>query len=324
MSEKIRENFEEEPKKEQIQETKSQPRVEMPESFIEPEGKSGKWNEVVEDKELGVSYREKVITLPKHRQEETDINHIIRREVLTYPRNFYTSEDQSDSGIAYYSGEEKFDDVYRFLTNERFPSPDVWVHIFSGGEKDPKSYVSEFKKERLYFQEVIFTHIGHEALNTFERTEEGIKRQDPHYLYDKHGNPKQIPKNQLALSKLWLQVGEMYFRKHYNTPVFVFSNKNEIFNQYVDTVLANPEAMEMIYNATRNPDPSFRKFVKHNLDNLQSFRKGNSVDSPVQWIQCVRHPDIKPLRWCHSELALVPTKRNLNVLFFKSGGEDKK
>ena len=40
-------------------------------------GKSGKWGEVVEDKDLGISYREKVIELPKHRQEETEIKAIV-------------------------------------------------------------------------------------------------------------------------------------------------------------------------------------------------------------------------------------------------------
>jgi len=32
----------------------------------------------------------------------------------------------------------------------------------------------------------------------------------------------------------------------------------------------------------------------------------------------------KPLRWCHAELALVPAKRGLNVLFFETGDDEKK
>ena len=61
--------MEQEPKTE----IEPQPEVKMPDGFIEPEGKSGRWSEVVEDKDLGVLYREKVIELPKERREETGI-----------------------------------------------------------------------------------------------------------------------------------------------------------------------------------------------------------------------------------------------------------
>jgi len=30
------------------------------------------------------------------------------------------------------------------------------------------------------------------------------------------------------------------------------------------------------------------------------------------------------LRWCNAEVALIPTKKGLNVLFFETGDEDKK
>lgn len=32
----------------------------------------------------------------------------------------------------------------------------------------------------------------------------------------------------------------------------------------------------------------------------------------------VRHPDIKPFRWCHADCAIFPTKKGLNILFFET------
>lgn len=78
---------EDQPEIEQIPELENQPQAEMPEDFEDPEGKKSKWKEVVgeveiEGKKVEVKYREKVIELPKHRQEETGIQRIRRRELL--------------------------------------------------------------------------------------------------------------------------------------------------------------------------------------------------------------------------------------------------
>jgi len=61
----------------------------MPEDFVDPEGESNKWSEAVENKELGISYCEKVIVLPKRRQEETGIRQIRKRKFI-FSRNSFS------------------------------------------------------------------------------------------------------------------------------------------------------------------------------------------------------------------------------------------
>ena len=89
--------------------------AETPEDFEEPEGKSGKWGEPVkgevevEGKKVEVSYREKVIELPKHRQEETGIKRIRRRELLLpFPDGLFISHN-NDEHSASCSSDKKFD-----------------------------------------------------------------------------------------------------------------------------------------------------------------------------------------------------------------------
>lgn len=53
-------------------------------------------------------------------------------------------------------------------------------------------------------------------------------------------------------------------------------------------------------------------FIRKLLDGIQIITKDGYRQIPV-----IQHPDIPPLRWCHAEMALVPTKRSLNVLFFE-------
>ena len=84
-------------------ETGEQPQAEMPENFVEPEGKSGRWGKPVkgeveiEGKKVEVSYREKVIELPKHRQEATGIKRIRRRELLPpFPEGLFISNHEKN------------------------------------------------------------------------------------------------------------------------------------------------------------------------------------------------------------------------------------
>lgn len=76
MNEKL--NHENAPQIDQISEVELRAEVEMSEDFDDPEGEAGKWGTVkgeveIEGKKVEVSYREKIIDLPKHRQEETGI-----------------------------------------------------------------------------------------------------------------------------------------------------------------------------------------------------------------------------------------------------------
>jgi len=98
------------------------------------------------------------------------------------------------------------------------------------------------------------------------------------------------------------------------TPIFIFSNKNETLIKYINSIIENPEIHTMLELSGG----------KSSIEKLKILRDGKPMRKRTEpTLPCVRHPDVKPLRWCHAELALVPTKRSLNVLFFETGDEDK-
>jgi len=299
-------------------EIEAQPQIEMPEDLVEPEGKSGKWKTVkgeveVEGKKVEVSYREKVIELPKHRQEETGIKRIRRRELLPpFPEGLYISEEKRrsqflDDQWEYYSSSfkygnrggddphkrytentqklkdnkqvpvyvhnKKFDDFYRFLTDDKYPADNIFCHnldyrimgpnLGPGNLPDKERLNMElFKKEGLYFQEI--------------------------YPVDNNAGKYISTYGQ----GLWLQ-GRTMYSKLYATPVFIFSQKNKRFVEY-------------LYSVGVNAREAFR---------LLSPSSENELVIPIE------KSSQNKLRWCHAELALVPTKRSLNVLFFETGDE---
>ena len=147
----------------------SEVQTEMPEGFVEPKEKSGKWKIVkrgveIEGKKVEVSYREKVIELPKHRQEETGINRIRRREVIDLPEFFGKGFPYASIDKAYASGDFAEEDYYkcldyiRFLTDGRFPSNYTWSHVFLGDHGLRTNFaeksIENFRREGLYFQQI--------------------------------------------------------------------------------------------------------------------------------------------------------------------------
>lgn len=248
--------------------------AEMPEDFEDPEGKSGKWKIVkgeveVEGKKVEVSYREKVIELPKHRQGETGIKRIRRRELLPpFPEGLYISP-YSERFFPSYSTEKKYDDFYGFLTNGGYPKHGTLVHILDyalNGQKGSREIknVQQFIKEGMYFQKISAEGGKHFRTDT----NEGI-----------HCNT------------------ERAFIDSFTTPIFVFGDKNKIYNEYMSGI-----------PSWRQPDTS-----KDNIEEILYVHEK----------KLIRGTPIEPLRWCHAECALVPTKRSLNVLFFETGDEDK-
>lgn len=266
--------------------------MEMPDDLVEPEGKSGKWSEVVENKELGVRYREKVIELPKHRQQETGIKRIRRRELLPpFPEglcgrdkngNFYAETGERKLGSHYGERSERIDKIYNFLTDEAYPSNRTINHKFYWYEDEKSeqqnSELKKFVDEGLYFQEI----------------------------------PTRENETVLYCSPKWT-----FAFATYTTPIFIFWNRNQNFNDYLDSLFDNSK---------------FRFYDKE----LRKLRSGEPVrekiiaPTPSEEVRMpiVHDPAIKPLRWCHAECALVPTKRSLNVLFFetdeKRGAEEEK
>jgi len=190
----------------------------MPADFVEPEGKKSKWGETVENKDLGVSYREKVIELPKYRQEETGIKRIKRREVLTFPEDFFEPSKEIDKRYypPNYKFSSEFDDVYKLLTDNIYLSPDTLAHILNlrigagnlawnltGAKRDYED-IKKFKNEGMYFQEINPLSSGHKKPQLF-----------PAY-------------------------GEEPYVCSYATPVFIFGRKNKNFMNYLKAVGVSP------------------------------------------------------------------------------------
>lgn len=256
--------------------------VEMPEDFIEPEGKSGKWKtekgEVeIEGKKVEVAYREKVIELTKHRQEESGIQRIRRRELL---QPFPDGIVEEKEGEKFFSDDEKFDRTYKFLTDGGYPCEGTWVHTMN--YFDPYGIeaadIDKSKREGLYFQEI---HC----------------------------------KNKYGFSFWPTRACEL--TRGFASPVYVFGNTNSAFKEYIRSVLENPEKEWGITKKDIEPETSGE--LKHllNRDKLDHYE----INLP--YFGRFESSKNKPLRWCHAELALMPTKRSLNVLFFETGDEDK-
>ena len=103
-----------------------------------------------------------------------------------------------------------------------------------------------------------------------------------------------------------------------DTPIYVFGEINKIFTEYMNKILDNPDTNQMLDEAGFNV-LSLKKYFNQIHPSFEFFNEDKpkgGYGHPV--IPVVKHPDIKPLRWCHAELALVPTKRSLNILFFET------
>jgi hypothetical protein len=280
-------------------EQETPPEAEMPEDFVEPEGKSGKWGKPVKGEveingeKVEVSYREKVIELPEHRREETGIQRIRRRELLPpFPEGLYITQAERMAKnprlrgynmteefmnkppyLPIYSSEKKFDEFYKFLSEGEYPCPGTWVHNIDyleivNNTGRPSESIAKFKKEGLYFQKI---HNNYEFDFWTER-------------------------------KFQSQNG-------YTTPIFIFGNKNPNINEYFNSILANPKDESVSHN-------DLKDFLKRSSRGEEEIRFIGFGDS--------KKLTKNPIRWCHAECALVPTKRSLNVLFFETGDEDKK
>lgn len=333
---------------------------EMIESFVEPKGKSGKWSEIVENKNLGVSYREKVIELPESRKQEVGIDRIRRREILELPIKY-----SPEAVKKFYEKEkEKAHEVFRFITDGRFPAYQTWSHEFLGdygeamreyGVGRYRFVVNKFKKEGLYFQTIqpppmelslgTCTYFEEKEL-AFSKTEEKTEK----FLFD----------FSVMSGKLY---GDVWTKGY---PIFVFGAKNRTFVSYIHSIISNPKSIEMLQKSgweIGNPleiikpnseeyiieferyfNPEYRKKIikelqdqnvsiarggdaGHNLETLKLFTQNKLFDpSPVNhpYIPIISHPEIKPMRWCHAELAIVPTEKSLNVLFFETEEKEKK
>jgi hypothetical protein len=325
-----------------VQSTESKP-VEFSEDSdlesLESEGKSSKMK-IVENKELGVRYKETIIELPEHRQKETGINRIRRRELLPpLPNGLFTTSEESEYYLpsrensnktrqSHYNAPKELDDLYKFITDGIYPSETKKVHIFDfgllGSSMHNRDYPHEnedrMKKEGLYFQKIFLVPDEENNYDT-----DLYKINDDATLslagsYEKVKEWEKLPEEKKAgIYHLYCTEGRMW-GSEYNTPVFIFGNKNKAFVQYLNSLLNHP-----IYSQNQKYYDTRNSTIVKESETIQSIINGeaNKHASGMgrfheENIPSVKHPDIKPLRWCHADLALVPTKRSLNILFFET------
>ena len=290
---------------EPVLETENQPQLEMPEDFIDPDGESGKWGKPVkgevevEGEKVEVSYREKVIELPKHRQEETGIKRIRRRELLPpFPEGLYDTSgkyfdpkwgpkgSERPQASQIWSINRKFENFYDFLTDGEYPSDGTLVHRLEWANwYDPgRPSVKKHKKEGLYFQE--------------------IHRSRKFYV---------------SPSRAW---GDEMAGK-FNTPIFIFGNRNKMLVEYIDSILKekDKELRETPFMKKHYPNDYNVLEKLKNREEIPTFDYYHEVTTSLFGRE--EGSEEKPLRWCHAELAIIPTKRSLNVLFFETEDEKK-
>jgi hypothetical protein len=295
---------------------------------------------IVENSELGVSYKEKVITLPEHRRQETGISRIRRKEVIEVPANFRTEPDHRQGPG--YSLNREFHEIYKFLTEHRYPSFETWNHVMYADNPDFRRKGTEnFLKEGLYFQKIHYN---------FERSwdsPETVKWLNEHWP------------SRRQLYDLSVEMGGQSWEAKIDTPMFIFGNRNKAFVEYIESIFTNPAARKIMepqwdfdnpLSVVRPGSPEYNKILKEYLtmradefqkagvlltsmrSNMETkkFKNVNYLKFLIDgqpmfrygghhpYIPAIKHPDIKPLRWCHAEIAIVPTRNNLNVLFFET------
>ena len=195
------------------------------------------------------------------------------------------------------------------------------THVFRGyGEDLKEKNIQRFKEQGLYFQKIFAQEFGRPtprvALYNFDEKTKKISKRINLDLGQK------VPEDKVGVFKLYCWPKVAWHREAIETPVFIFGNRNEVFNNYIDSISGNKIKEDKI-----KPDEA-------TVNGLKILREGKDVNSEVytndgriyhengerEWdIPCIRYPGIAPIRWCHAELALVPTKKSLNILFFEIG-----
>ena len=293
---------------------------------------------IVSNSELGVTYKEKIIELPEYRQKETGIKRIKRRELIPpFPDGFFISHEEakneyigklpkswsksmieeeekrcSEINMVYFSLKKKFDKVYEFITDKKYPAPDSWVHgVLIGGVSDSARFskkrrkvLERFKRENLYFSEI--TVVPGERV---ERNTAQFYKKDSNGNFIEDNDFRERKEMQYGYFSLQCTPKRMFLNE-FATPVFVFSKSNKTFRSYIESILNHPDRDKFMLSGLNNH--------KERLEELIGMRPFDTERYDEEVIPCVKHPDIKPLRWCNAELGLVPTKKSLNVLFFES------
>ena len=320
-----------------------------------PKQEQSEAENIVSDPETGMSYRETIFNLPEHRAKETGITRIRRREVLTVPEAGIVRDESGE--IRYYRTWKNIDyeneplPFYKKLTDGKYPNPRLWNHTVNVNTESTKEKLEEHIREGIYLQKIyigdkssITTRLekdktGYFALPNVPGDTTWANRVDTPIYFFGNQNPnlveylKSILASPIALEMLkkdgWIDEpldpnlispsDPTYGEGKYHPKVYKDFRQNpkkaKIIEQFkTDNV--------HFYKDGQSQDETDE--VIYNIDTLRKFIAGVPI-----WIRdvhrkipIVQHPDIKPLRWCHAEMAIVPTKKGLNVLFFET--EDSK
>ena len=247
--------------------------------------------------------------------------------------------------------------VWEFLTDGRFPSPTVWEHQFNMAHEGeyPVPNVDEFKKQGLFFQEIcnekvkgsdfdvgsvrhetnpnyyeFYTWIGSEIpwpdrninpVFCFSGKNKNLKS----YLEDVKSCPEAV---ELLESEGW----------NFDSPHELVDPDSEEFDTIMEEHIE--ELITTLYKSKSDPEKDeirkrerkeWLEAKKAGCYAIKKFKTNKSFNSLLQFcdgkppypasekiIPVIRYSKVRPLRWCDSELAIIPTKRGLNVVFFET------
>jgi len=346
---------------------------------------------VVENRELGVSYKETIIELPEHRREETGVVRIKRRELDTFPEGFFGRTKAGRWMTEGWKDTIEYLPIWEFISDGKYPSagklghyidiagdrelstmypkpnfknPEDRRRIRADSEYYPRSFLRH-QDEGLYFQSVF---------------PEGDLHDKRFFAKDTDGKfqKTQDSNSPFGLTRVYTWEGWQLFRSPIRHPVYFFGTENKVFREYCRAISSNQEIVNLLKQNEYTDEPIdvalpgseefeqvFQKGVEHVRSwttsteegkkaeiehmelkrqemirnevgfsksqrsigaNLERFRLiaegiqvsgGPSLMGSETKIPAVQHPDLRPLRWLHADLAIVPTSRSLNILFFE-------
>ena len=195
-------------------------------------------------------------------------------------------------------------------------------HILNMDNKFVTKPIDLFRKDQLYFQRLFPKWRAHydgtkniKSVFYYESTDNDEVREISH-------KDAEDPFSALSWFRFSVSRGRTFYNT-FNTPVFVFGNKNKKFSNYLDAIGSSVVASAIskkhvsgwsYWERSDAPD-KIRDLLESSNEPLipDSLRQEQEFAVPI-----IHAPDVPILRWCHSELAIVPTKKSLRVLFFEN------
>jgi hypothetical protein len=344
--------------------------------LVELESEAGR-GRLIENKSLGVSYLERTVKLPTHRQRESGISAIRTKRIVEMPTHASKPElyGEYDERYHLWSGEQNLkNELFYHLTEGRFPSFRHWNHVLGGDIVQGKASVSRHKSEGLFFQEVIpfeAFESGGTSIRTYKtqksvffKADQGIIRPIPlaeGFEVKSDGERKKfgLKSDALLAYDMSFGTGSDAYSWTTKSPMYVFGKGNSNFVDYAHSLFTNPDVKKMLeYNGwifeppmqlEKYDSPSQKKWdeglsapvppdralfpekkiwdvpgmrIGHHIDQLKFLIEGNAVKYDTKnffshpLLPIVRHPSIRPLRWCHAEMAILGTEDDPSALVF--------